>query len=127
MQLLQHWCDVVVFIGALLAWLHCSGHAVTELSATTVFYVMSLECPWVRSSKYVGNHDNAVSRIPYSSCNTVSKCSWSILPSALDRSSMTNNIARFLSSSQKCQAENEVELFLYSYMPIGILHTTHSK
>ena len=30
----------------------------------------SIWTQWVRSSKYVRNHDNAVSRTPYSSCNT---------------------------------------------------------
>ena len=42
-------------------------------------------------------HDDAVSRTPCSSCNSVSKCSRSFVSNALDKSSMTNSIARLLS------------------------------
>ena len=46
----------------------------------------SIWTQWVRSSKYLLNHDNAVSRTPYSSCNGISKCSWSVVTNALEKS-----------------------------------------
>ena len=52
-----------------------------------VFESILTQC--VRSPKYIRNHDNTISSTTYSSCNSVSKCSWSILSNALDKSSMT--------------------------------------